>query len=590
MVENQKTNLTKKQTEELLKLAAKNYILNGFDYEHATVVYKKLLALDSANVENLVEYAQFIESRDKNGEAIEYYSKAYKISSNDYVKAHILNELGNLKNKLGYPLKDVYRTYNDALDLITKHDSLGINENRDVISVFINIANYQKKMHRYSDAEKYYIHSINSIRNIIELYNDNRDRLLMATYLTNLGCLRTDMRKFDLAEENLVDALNIFRKEPANDSLFYQADFINNLNCIGRLNLLQKKTDSAEPYFIEALSRSRACMKLDSLKYLSTLCTSLDNLGMCKAQMNDFENAERYCNEALSLANKRKETHSKTNDFLLSVILFDEATMKVIKGERELAVQYFSRSLNIRRELAQDKPETYTVSIIEGLNALSKVYIQNNEYDRAEGTLLESLCLCYKLKYEWINEYDIEIFETYRVLSDLAVKCGDVKEVNIYSNEALAYCSLLQKKDLKGFEPEKNRIVKELESVSKNKKKQEKTEKLTRDDSVDYSEWMGTLSYFLILERKFNEAEYFATKALILSPAKIWIKTNLALSLLLQGKLKEAQPIYIELKDKTYPPEKNKKFKEIFLQDLDEIEAEGIYQSDITKIRSILVE
>lgn len=563
----------------------------GIQYENdsALVYWRKRVYIDPTNYDYAIEYAQFINNRMRQfNEAIEFYSKAFKLASNDYDKAIIQNELGILKSKQGFPFIDISESYTNALDLLLKKDTLGLSKNRDVISIFFNIGNFQKEMHCYADAEKSYLLGINSIRNIIKLANDYHDKLFLAQKLTALGCLRMEMRKFELAEENLMNAFDIFKTIHSNDSLNFQADFIDNLNCIGRLNLKRNKTAIAEPYFIEAMNKSRACLKLDSLKYLSVLATSLNNTGQCKVQLNDFEFAEKCFSESLSIVKKLTETHTKTYDFQLSTILNDYAHLKSKLNKQDLAEQYILSSLNIRRELAQKKPEVYNVFIVEELNELSKLYIQNNQYQRAEVALLESLSLCYNLKFDWTNDYDSELFETYRLLSDLSVKCENIKDAKIYLNEALTYCNALLKKGFNEYESDNAEIVQKLNHIQNSQGTAGETVKIDDHNSIDFSEWIGNLSYFLIMEQKYSEAEYFAVKALKQSPTQSWINTNLALSLLLQGKFQDAKQIYLELKEQKYPLEMDKTFKDIFLMDLDELEAKGISHPYMIKIRSIL--
>ncbi|MFZ4400352.1 MAG: hypothetical protein ACOYO1_09980, partial [Bacteroidales bacterium] len=69
---------------------------------------------------------------------------------------------------------------------------------------------------------------------------------------------------------------------------------------------------------------------------------------------------------------------------------------------------------------------------------------------------------------------------------------------------------------------------------------------------------------------------------------QLWIHSKLALTLLFQGKFENAEKIYQRLKDKEYPNDISKTYKEVFLEDLYELEKEGITHPDVIKIRSLL--
>ena len=74
----------------------------------------------------------------------------------------------------------------------------------------------------------------------------------------------------------------------------------------------------------------------------------------------------------------------------------------------------------------------------------------------------------------------------------------------------------------------------------------------------------------------------------MLQPNNIWIKTNLAHSLLFQGRHEEALKVYKELKEQK--KEKGKSYVSICLEDLDELEKNGILHKDMNKVRVTLGE
>lgn len=100
-----------------------------------------------------------------------------------------------------------------------------------------------------------------------------------------------------------------------------------------------------------------------------------------------------------------------------------------------------------------------------------------------------------------------------------------------------------------------------------------------------YSTTLGNHSFCCIFMQEFSKAEQYAREGIEVDPTQTFIYTNLASSLLLQGKYKEAEEIYkkykIELKDS-------------FLSDFEQFETEGIipeiYQSDVEKIKQLLNE
>ena len=69
-----------------------------------------------------------------------------------------------------------------------------------------------------------------------------------------------------------------------------------------------------------------------------------------------------------------------------------------------------------------------------------------------------------------------------------------------------------------------------------------------------------------------------------------WVNTNLAPALLLQGKWEAAKTIYATYKGKPYPNDAEKTWTQVFLEDLDALDAAGITHPDMARARALLRE
>ena len=120
----------------------------------------------------------------------------------------------------------------------------------------------------------------------------------------------------------------------------------------------------------------------------------------------------------------------------------------------------------------------------------------------------------------------------------------------------------------------------------------------TKDDSVglrkDMSTTFGNLAWHQLLLKEFDHAIKSAQDGLTIFPGNDWIYTNLALGYLLTRKFDEAEKIYMTYKDAIYS-DGRKSFREGFLHDLEDMEADGIISpihhdiyEYVNKIRRIL--
>ena len=109
--------------------------------------------------------------------------------------------------------------------------------------------------------------------------------------------------------------------------------------------------------------------------------------------------------------------------------------------------------------------------------------------------------------------------------------------------------------------------------------------KLANIDSDNYSPYFN-LSWYALFVEKPQEAIEAAKKSLELAPEKTGVYTNLALGYVLNKQYELAKPIYLEWKDKKYDNERT--WKEVFLQDIADLEAAGIKHKDFKKVRELL--
>ena len=99
----------------------------------------------------------------------------------------------------------------------------------------------------------------------------------------------------------------------------------------------------------------------------------------------------------------------------------------------------------------------------------------------------------------------------------------------------------------------------------------------------------GSLAWYYLFNKEFAAAEQAARQGIALGGTETeWVHTNLALALLYQGEYEAAQAIYAAYKGKML--DEKRAWVEIFLADLDALEAEGITHPDVARVRAFLGE
>jgi len=116
--------------------------------------------------------------------------------------------------------------------------------------------------------------------------------------------------------------------------------------------------------------------------------------------------------------------------------------------------------------------------------------------------------------------------------------------------------------------------------------------KLPDNETVktEVSNVYGSLSWFYLIAKEYKESIKAAQRGLEIDSSQTWIKTNLALGYVLNNDWKEAEKIYSAYKGKKYEADDSKTWNEIFLKDIEDMEAEGVKHKDFEKVRQLMKE
>ncbi len=145
----------------------------------------------------------------------------------------------------------------------------------------------------------------------------------------------------------------------------------------------------------------------------------------------------------------------------------------------------------------------------------------------------------------------------------------------------------LLEKEVEKVKLEKDRVGPQMDLVNL---WEDAYEDMPNDDFVSYflAAELGTLSWYLLFSEAFDLAEQAAGRGLTVDESQLWIATNFVSAMVFQGDFERAKPIYLELKDQMVDGKGT--FREVFLEDLNTLEAAGITHPDVAQVRELLNE
>ena len=273
-----------------------------------------------------------------------------------------------------------------------------------------------------------------------------------------------------------------------------------------------------------------------------------------KSLMADQDNPNRL-QQACWVYKKAIDEATHYLDEKESVVhLFNYAYFLQEERQYNLALESYTRALNIYRSLSKVNPEAYLPDVAMTLNNLAVLQSDLHQYDKAEENYTEALR----------NSRDLAKVNPEAYLPDVAGTLNNLanlqSDLHQYDKAEENYTEALRiSRDLAKVNPEAYRM--------------------------HYAIVLGCMSYMYILKREFVKAELCACDGIKVDSTQTFIYSNLASSLLMQGKYGEAEKLYLLYKNE---------LRDAFLDDFRDFEEIGIipeeYREDVEKIKRILNE
>ncbi len=306
--------------------------------------------------------------------------------------------LFQLKKAVSLKSNKEYDSAIKILDSILVANDSEFPDNRVLSFIFNVLANI------YSDRGEI-VKSINYYNQAIHLARDERDHVLMARYLNNVGIAYSDLNFYEDALESFFEAIAILEMHPV-DKLS-----ANVYNSIGLLQHKNKNYEQAIYYHHQAL------LFREKTEDQIGVAGSYNNLGLAYLDTHQLDSARHYLHKAF-------EIKTQLNDLaLLSTTLINLAELHVKENDFDNAHAHLSQALDYSRSI---KMPSLT---IEALLGFSKFYITRNHFTKAETSLQEATKLAHELKDQSL------IFQVYQQYQKLYEKWGNYEKAYLYSQK-----------------------------------------------------------------------------------------------------------------------------------------------------------
>jgi len=260
-----------------------------------------------------------------------------------------------------------------------------------------------------------------------------------------LGLVHNDLNRLDQAEQEFLEALNIFRKLAHDDPGKFNEGLAAALNNLAFLHASRNQPDMAEREYLEVLTIRGQLTKDAPEKYDEGLAAALNNLANLHASRNQPDMAEREYQQVLDIYRKlAHDDPEKFNEGLAAALnnlanLHGDSAWRTMHSDRlDEAEREYQETLAIFRKLARDNPEKFNGDLAKALDNFASLHGNCGRLDEAERELSEALDIYRQLARNNPEKFNGDLAKSLNNLAQIHCSCGRLDEAERELSEALA--------------------------------------------------------------------------------------------------------------------------------------------------------
>ena len=386
----------------------------------------------------------------------------------------------------------------------------------------------------------------------IELTRANLSEEELAKSLFEYGHFLQTNKRYDLAEVRYRENLDICQRLAAISPYAYEPDLAGTQNNLGVLyNNTQRYKESEKMY----LSALKICQRLTAANpqvYEPDLAMTQNNLGLLYSDIRRYEESEEMHLSAVEIYQRLTIVNPQVYEPDLAMAQSNLGTLYKDTRRYEESEKLCLSAMEIRRRLAAANPQVYEPDLAMTQYNLGCLYSDTQRYEDSEKMYLSAMEIRRRLAVANPQVYEPDLADTQYNLGCLYYN------IQRYEDSEEMYLSAL-----------------------------EVYQRLTAVNPQVYEPYLvracNNLSFLFLAQGNFEEAERYAREGSKYDFTHHAIYTNLAASLLLQGRYAEAEEIYLRYKEE---------LKEDFLSDFEDFYRRGIIpperEDDVERIKKLL--
>ena len=403
----------------------------------------------------------------------------------------------------------------------------------------------------YGESEEMYLSAV-EIYQRLSVVNPQVYEPDLARAQNNLGLLYSDTQRYGESEEMYLSAMEIFRELTVANPQAYEPDLARTRNNLGNLYRDTQRYGESEEMYLSAVEIYQRLSVANPQVYEPDLAMVQNNLGLLYSDIQRYEDSEKMHLSAVEIYRRLAAANPQVYEPDLAETQNDLGILYSDTRRYEESEEMYLSAMEIRRRLAVANPQVYEPGLARTQYNLGCLYSDTQRYEDSEKMYLSAMEIRRRLAVANPQVYEPDLADTQYNLGCLYYN------IQRYEDSEEMYLSAL-----------------------------EVYQRLTAVNPQVYEPYLvracNNLSFLFLAQGNFEEAERYAREGSKYDFTHHTIYTNLAASLLLQGRYAEAEEIYLRYKEE---------LKEDFLSDFEDFYRRGIIpperEDDVERIKKLL--
>jgi tetratricopeptide (TPR) repeat protein len=349
------------------RFKARLYVSLG-DYPSAERLYEKALAADKSNLENLYDFATFLEKIKRYEKALLWLDKvihapgadAWRIANAQGLKGQVYQEIGRFPEA-----EAAYNQCRDGYALLFKEEPGNDFYKKNLAISYSKLGDIYQAQGKFDTALVYFV-KYSQFGEELYRYNFKSESLKnnLAVSYEKLGSIYQAQENFDTALVYFVKETNLFeelhRDNPKSESL--KNGLAISYEKLGSIYQAQGKFDMALVYFVKDLKLMEELFRNNpkSERLKNSLATLYSKLGEIYQARGNFDTALGYFVKATDFFGElyRDNTKSERLKNGLATLYSKLGEIYQARGNFDTAMGYFLKQTNLFEELYRDNPKS----------------------------------------------------------------------------------------------------------------------------------------------------------------------------------------------------------------------------------------